>query len=309
MFDPYPVQTAGFPPFFPFISTRNPQTPQLLHKRGPVLTCPEMRPRAKSRATTECDVQSARCLGRLPEENPHASACRIQVPSQGFVMWPPPNERHRVGRSDLVSELTGLGWRNGGEGSSSARAERIVAHLGTSHFTRRLAWLAQAALRFSEAVASRQLAIRQGPGAKARGPGVSRRFFLGSSAIQSGDGHNTRSLCHNSFASRCWSAECGFDVILPSSTARRENLTTRTAQPAWVATAVPSDPPLAFGLRRMTPSKIQDGPDWPAFVRAESLISHPCWLSSPLVRRLGNDRSPLHAIANGQGDRPGSFPA
>ena len=28
-----------------------------------------------------------------------------------------------------VSELTGLGWRNGGEGRGSARAERVVAQL------------------------------------------------------------------------------------------------------------------------------------------------------------------------------------
>jgi hypothetical protein len=83
----------------------------------------------KVRATTECDVQSARCLGRLLEENTHASARRVRNPSQGFVTGPQPQERHRVGRSDLVSELTGLGWRNGGEGRSSARAARFVAHL------------------------------------------------------------------------------------------------------------------------------------------------------------------------------------
>ena len=47
-----------------------------------------------------------------------------------------------------VSELTGLGWRNGGEGSRSAGAGRRGAPLAHHTFTRRLAWLAQAALRF-----------------------------------------------------------------------------------------------------------------------------------------------------------------
>ena len=124
------VQTLNLCHLFPFLSTGNSQTPQLLHRRDSLWGCSRLALRAEFRATTECDVQSAPCLGRPLEENSHASARLVRSPSRGFVTRPQPEETPPCRPVRLkVSELTGLGWRNGGEGSSSAIAGRAVAHL------------------------------------------------------------------------------------------------------------------------------------------------------------------------------------
>jgi len=47
------------------------------------------------------------------------------------------------------------------------------------------------------------------------------------------------------------------NVILPPTKGRRENLATSSAQPDPVVPAILSDPPLAFGARRMTASVVQ----------------------------------------------------
>jgi len=47
------------------------------------------------------------------------------------------------------------------------------------------------------------------------------------------------------------------NVILPPTIGRRENLATSSAQLDPVVPATPSDPPLAFGSRRMTASVVQ----------------------------------------------------